>query len=550
MKISKISVLLAVINILPVISVAQDYQKIPSEKPRLIVGIVIDQMRYDYISRFWNKFGNGGFKKMVQEGTHCKNAGFQFLINETAVGHATISSGALPSDHGIIANSWYVSIQDKVVNCVEDDRYSTVGGSYESGRCSPSKLLASTIGDELKLSNGSKSKVIGIALDNDAAILSSGHAADYAFWFDTKTGNWITSSFYTDSLPLWVNEFNNKDLARLYLQWIWEPLLPMAEYTESLPDMNNFEKGINGKFVFPYDLGRLSSSRTNQINYELIKFTPFGNSFTKDLAIAAIVNENLGKDEYTDILTISFSANEYIGRTFSANSVEMEDAFIRLDHELEHFFNFIDEFIGSENVLVYLTADHGLNYNPAYLEEQKIPSGEFNPNAALTLLSSYLNILYGEGSWVSYYYAQQVYLNHELIEDARIPLDEFQEKVAMFLLQFEGVANAVTSHTLQTTSFQDGMFRKIQNGFHQKRSGDIIINLAPGWIENRVNNSPDHSSYSGDNHVPLLWYGWRISRATVNRPVSLTDIAPTLAFFLDISRPNSSTGEVILEVLR
>lgn len=550
MKIFKIWALLAVIHIFTLVSMAQAYQKIPSEKPRLIVGIVVDQMRYDYIYRFWNKYGNGGFKKMVKEGTHCKNASFQYLINETAVGHATISSGALPSDHGIIASNWYVSLQNKIINCVEDDRYNTIGGSYESGRCSPSKMLASTIGDELKLSNGSKSKVIGIALDNDAAILSAGHSADYAFWFDIKTGKWITSSFYTDSLPGWVNEFNNKNIARLYLQWMWEPLLPLAEYTESLPDLNNFEKGINGKFVFPYDLSRMSSSRTNQINYELIKYTPFGNSFTKDLAITAIANENLGKDEYTDILTMSFSANEYIGRAFTANSVEMEDAFIRLDHELEHFLNFIDEFVGSENVLIYLTADHGINYDPVFLEEHRIPSGEFNPNGALSLLASYLNILYGEGSWIRYYYARQIYLNHELIEDARIPLNEFQEKAAMFLLQFDGVSNTVTSHTLQTTSFQDGIFRKIQNGFHQKRSGDIIINLVPGWTEKSNNNSNFNSSYLGDDHVPLIWYGWKISRATVNRPVNLTDIVPTLAFFLDISRPNACTGEPILEVIR
>jgi predicted AlkP superfamily pyrophosphatase or phosphodiesterase len=550
MKKSRISALLAVIYFLPVISFSQDYQKIPSEKPKLIVGIVIDQMRYDFIYRFWNKYGDGGFKKMVQEGTHCKNASFQYLINETSVGHATISTGALPSNHGIIANNWYVSLQDKIINCVEDDRYSTVGGSYESGRCSPSKLLVSTIGDELKLSNGSKSKVIGIALDNDAAILSAGHSADYAFWFDIKTGKWITSSFYTDSLPSWVNEFNNKDIARLYLQWTWEPQFPLKEYTESLPDLNMFEKGINGKSVFPYDLKRLSLSRNNQINYELIKFTPFGNSFTKDLAIAAIANENLGKDEYTDILTIGFSANEYISRAFCANSIEMEDAFIRLDQELEHFFSFIDEFVGSENVLIYLTADHGVSYNPDYLDALRIPSGEFNHNATLTLLASYLNILYGEGDWVKHYYARQIYLNHELIEDARIPLDEFQDKVATFLLQFEGVTNAVTSHTLQTTSFQDGIFRKIQNGYHQKRSGDIIISLTPGWTEKNNNNSLYNSSATGDNHVPLLWYGWKIGRSTVLRPVSLTDIAPTLAFFLDISWPNASSGEIILEVVR
>lgn len=550
MKISQIAVFAALTAIFPAKTLSQEHKKIPSEKPRLIVGIVVDQMRMDYISRFWNKYGEGGFKKMIQGGTYCKNASYNFLINETAVGHATISSGALPSYHGIIANTWYVSLQDKVINCVEDEGYQTVGGNYESGRCSPSKLLASTIGDELKLSNGFKSKVIGIALDDDAAILSAGHSADYAFWFDTRSGSWITSSFYTDSLPAWLTEFNQKDIARLYLQWTWEPILPIEEYTESLPDLNIFEKGINGKFVFPYDLKRLSQSRGSGLNYELIKYTPFGNSFTKDLAIAAIVNENLGKDEYTDILTIGFSASEYIGKNFNSNSVEMEDAFIRLDKELEHFINFLDEFVGAENVLIYLTADHGLTHNPAFLEEQKIPSGEFNPNAVLSLLSSYLNIMYGEGNWIRYYYAQQVYLNRELIEDARISLEDFQQKVAMFLLQFEGVSNAVTSHTLQTTSFPDGIFRNIQNGFHQKRSGDIIINLSPGWTEKSNNNSVKSSFAAGDNHVPLIWYGWKISRATINRSVSMIDIAPTLSFFLDIARPNASTGEVILELMR
>jgi predicted AlkP superfamily pyrophosphatase or phosphodiesterase len=550
MKNSNISVLLALICLIPAISFSQEYKKIPPEKPKLIIGIVIDQMRYDLIDRFWNKFGDGGFRKIIQEGTQCKNASFQYLINETAVGNATISSGTLPSYHGIIADNWYVSLQDKIINCVEDERYSTVGGSYEAGRCSPSKLMVSTIGDELKMSNEQKSKVIGIALDNEAAILSTGHSADYAFWYDIKTGKWITSSFYTDSLPGWVNEFNNKDIARLYLQGMWEPLLPLDQYSESLPDMNKYEKGINGKSVFPYDLKKMSFSRNNQLNYEMIKFTPFGNSFTKDLAIAAIANENLGKDEYTDILTVGFSANEYMARIFNLNSVEMEDAFIRLDKELEHFFTFIDDFVGNENVLIYITSDHGISYTADYLNDQKIPSGEFNPFSALTLLGSYLNAVYGEGDWVKYYWSQHIYLNHELIEDSRIPLDEFQNRVAMFLIQFEGVSNAITAHTLQTTSFQDGIFRKIQNGYHQKRSGDVVISLAPGWNEKNTNSTVFSSSSPGDARVPLLWYGWKIGRSTINRQVNMTDIAPTLAFFLDISWPNASTGEPILEIIR
>jgi len=528
---------------------SQNHTKIPSEKPKLIIGIVIDQMRYDYIYRFWDKYSEGGLKKMVTGGTFCKNAGYDFLINETAVGHATISTGALPSHHGIISNNWYASLQDEVINCVYDDRVSTVGGSYESGRCSPSKLLASTIGDEMKLSNNFASKVIGIALDNSAAILSAGHSADFAFWYDGERGNWVSSSYYIDSLPDWVEDFNGKRLPDTYLERTWETFRPITEYTESVSDTTPSEDGFKGKYTFPYDLKRISSISKKEKDYTVIKSTPFGNVLTKDFAIAAIVNEELGQDEFTDLLTIGFSSTEYIGKKFGSNSVEMEDAMIRLDHELEHFLEFIDDYVGEKNTLIYLTADHGLTYSPEYLKQYRIPSGEFNAYSSLSLLSSYLNVVYGKGDWFKYYYAQQLYLNHDLIEDSRISLLEIQNRVVQFLIQFEGVSNAISAQTLQTTNFTDGIFRKIQNGYHQKRSGDVIINLAPGWVENNTASSSYHSSYVGDNHVPLIWYGWKIKRSTISRTVNLTDIASTLSYFLDITKPNAATGEVILELV-
>jgi hypothetical protein len=432
---------------------------------------------------------------------------------------------------------------------VGDDKVSTVGGSYESGRFSPANLLASTIGDELKLSDNFRSKVIGIALDNHAAILSAGHSADYAFWYDTESGNWITSSWYADSLPGWVNEFNAKKLPDTYLHRSWETLLPIASYTESWSDTNALEQGFKGRNCFPYDLNSLSLAGKKKRNYEVLKSTPFGNVLTADFAIAAIINDSLGKDDYTDMITVGFSATEYIGRMFGANSVEMEDAVLRLDHEIAHFLEFLDEFVGKENTLVIFTADHGLTYPPGYLEANRIPSGEFNHRSAVSLLASYLNIVYGKGNWVRYYYAQQLYLNHELIEDSQISLEEIQDRVARFLVQFEGVSNATTSTTLQTTSFSDGVFRKIQNGFHQKRSGDVIINLAPGWVEKDDPGSSYHSSYLADNHVPLLWYGWRIKRSVISRPVNMIDVAPTISGFLDISRPNASTGAIIQELV-
>jgi predicted AlkP superfamily pyrophosphatase or phosphodiesterase len=528
---------------------AQNHKKIPSEKPKLIVIMVIDQLRYDYIYRFWDKFVDNGIKKMVQEGTFCKNAEYNYLLNETSVGHATLSTGSYPSHHGIIADQWYVSLRDEIVYCVSDDRVSTVGGSYESGRYSPANLLSSTIGDELKLSNNFRSRVMGIALDNNAAILSAGHSADYAFWYDPGTGKWITSSWYTDSLPDWVNEFNDKKLPDTYLDRTWETMLPLETYTEHWPDTNILERGFGGRSFFPYNLNSLSLVSRNTRNYEILKSTPFGNMLTKDFAIAAILNDSLGQDEYTDIIAIGFSANEYIGRRFGSNSVEMEDAVLRLDSEIAHFLDFLDEYIGKENTLVILTADHGLTYHPGYLDLHRIPSGEFNYKSAVSLLASYMNIIYGKGDWVKYYYAQQLYLNHELIEDSQIDLEEIQNRVERFMVQFEGVSNATTSVTLQTTSFSDGIFRKIQNGFHQKRSGDVIISLAPGWVEKDDPASSYHSSYIADNHVPLVWYGWKIKRSSINRPVNMIDVVPTISSFLEISRPNASTGEIILELV-
>ena len=527
---------------------AQSPDRIPPEKPRLIITMVVDQMRYDFISRYWDKFGENGIRKLVGSGTFCKNASFSYLVNETAVGQATIATGAVPADHGIIADKWYNNLRGEVVDCAGDEKVRTVGGSYESGRYSPRKLLASTIGDEIHLASNFRSKVIGLALDPAAAVLSAGHSADYAFWYDGETGHWVTSSYYTDSLPSWVREFNDKSLPETYLSRSWTTLLPLSSYTESGSDTSIFEQGIKGRSVFPYDLDRMSREKHKGRDFSLLKLTPYGNVLTMDFATVVVMNEKLGQDDYTDYLAIGFSTNENIGKYFGSNSVEMQDAMLRLDRDIAHFMEFIDQFVGIQNTLVILTSDHGQAYTPAYLTANRIPSGDFNPYSALSLLGSYLNAVYGKGDWIRFYSGQQIYLNHELIESSGISYQDIQEKTAQFMIQFEGVSNAVTSYTLQTTNFSEGIFLKMQNGYHQKRSGDVIINLSPGWVEKNTGDSY-HSSYLGDNHVPLVWYGWKIKRSVLTRPVRMTDIAPTISYFLDIARPNASSGEIILELV-
>ncbi len=526
----------------------QDNTRIPSEKPKLIIGIVISQVRYDYIYRFWNKFEDNGFKKLITRGTFCKNTSFNYLLSQEGVGHSTIATGTLPANHGIVAKEWYLNLQDKIEQNVEDDKYSTIGGSFEAGRYSPNNLLCTTYSDELRLSNNLKSRVFGISLDAAPAILSSGHTANMAYWLDTKSGNWVTSTYYADSLPSWVNDFNKKKFPDTYLSREWNTLLPLNEYTESLPDNNKYETGIKGRIIFPYNLPELANTKKHQKDYDILKSTPFGNSLVKDFAISVIVNENLGMDNYTDVITVSFTAMENIGNLFGPNSVEVEDAFLRLDKEIAHFLDFIDSNIGKENVLIYLTSDHGVAPIPDYLTDNKIPAGYFNQNGAVSLLKSALDNIYGRGDWIKAYHSQQIYLNRTLIEDAKIPLSEIQNYTAQFILQFSGVANTITSTTLQTTDFTSGIFKKIQNGFNQKRSGDVIINLKAGWIERREDLSYHSSSYSYDARIPLIWYGWKIGRSTVVRPVDIIDIAPTISTFLDITYPNACTGNPILEL--
>lgn len=524
-------------------------QKIPSEKPKLIIGLIIDQMRYDYIFKFWDKYDNNGFKRLINEGSFCKNANYNYLFTQSSVGFATVSTGANPSMHGIISEQWYNQLSDKIVHCTKDDAYTTVGGSTDAETYAPAKLLASTFGDELKLANYKMSKVISVSIDPSAAVLSAGHIADAAYWFDATSGNWVTSSAYMKELPQWVKDFNYKKFADVYLSEKWETLLPDSTYVESLSDNNSYEWGIKGQKTFPYDLDILSRRLDGKREYSILKNTPMSNTLTKDFAIGAMVNENLGKDEFTDYLCIDFNSTEYISQLFGLSSREMEDAYLRLDKEIQHLLNFLDSYIGKGNVLVFLTSNHGAVYSPKLMTDMGVPSGSFNQGSSIALLKSYLNVVYGKGEWIKLYINQQLFLNRTLIQDSKISLESFQNDVAQFLLQFTGVTNVVTSTMLQKTNYSDGIFQKMQNSFHQKRSGDILINLEPGWTE-AIDASTGHNSpYSYDSHVPLAFYGWKINRRTIYDPIDITDLAPTLSMFLDIAYPNASQGKPIVQLL-
>ncbi len=525
-------------------------QKIPSQKPKLVVGITISGMRYDYLSVYWDKFGDDGFKKMASTGANCKNARYNYLITEPSVGYATIATGAKPSAHGIVSDFWYERLSNLVTYSLDDVEQSTIEGSYGAGMFSPKALNSRTISDELRVISRFKSKSIGISMDPQAAVLMAGHTANAAYWIDPSTASWISSSYYVDSLPQWVRDFNGKNYQDIYLDRSWETLLPISEYSESMLDNNPYETGFEGQITFPYDLSRISTKNRKETDYSVLMTTPWGNTYTKDLAIAAIVNEELGQRGVSDMLHIGFNATKYLADNYSTWSVEMQDTYLRLDLDIAHLLEFLDEQLGLENVVVYVTAENALADDPRYLEESRIPSGFFNYRTTISLLKSYLNAIYGQGDWVTFYYAQQIYLNHQLIEDSRLSLEEVQDRVVRFMIQMGGVSNALQAYVLQRNNFTDGVHERIQNSYYQKRSGDVIISLTPGWVEHSNVGRNGFAEFRSGPHVPLIFYGWKVSRVTIPEKVSPTDIAATIAYFLEISMPENASGKVISDLLK
>lgn len=521
---------------------AQRRKEIPPEVPTLIIGIVVEDMRYDYLNKYWDNFSEGGFKRLVNEGTFCRNANYNYVLTQTAPGYATIATGCEPVVHGVVSDNWYQRLQKKSINAVYDGGERAVGTDGLNYQYSPGNLLTTTFTDELKLFNNGQSKVVGISFGAEGAILPGGHLANAAYWFDDLTGNWVSSTYYMDSLPEWVNTFNNKNLPEIYIEREWQPTLPIEEYRQGAVAGNSKNVGFSQKNKFAR---RISEFIKKDEKFSILKATPYGLSLTKDFALAAILDEQLGKDEFTDFLSLGFSSTSTVSMACGPNSVELEDIYLQLDKNIEHFLQFIDDNFGKHNVLIYLTSDNGTAYSPERLEKYRIPSGVFNADRAVMLLRTYLNAVYDKGNWITAYHNKQIYLNHLLIEEAGLELEEVQNVVSRFIIQFSGVANATTSSTLEKTNFTEGVFSFMQNSFNQKRSGDIIINLEPGWIEKGNYLTSGNSAHNYDIHVPLIWYGWKIKRSKINQKVQIKDIAPTLCNFLQIPFPNGNTGIII-----
>jgi len=522
----------------------------PDIRPKLVVGIVADPMGYDWIAKYWDYFGTGGIKKLVNQGASFENASLDHYLAGTSTSPASLATGASPYQHGIIADSWYNRLRQEEERSTKDYIERTIGSNSQHGRNSARRLLTPTFGDALKNSSSKESKVISISLMANAAVMMAGHLADGCYWFDPSSGNWITSSAYTQSLPDWVVEFNNKSLTDQLISEDWELLLNESEYSQCLPDDQEFEQGLYEGFTeFPYNLQRMKRASLSR-DYEVLLNSPAGNTITTDLAIEAINSEKLGNDDDPDLLMVSYSAISGLISHYGPESREVMDAVLRLDIEISRLLTVLEEQLGKDKVLVFFTATHGSSWNVDHASNLGLPSGRFRSRNAIALTNSYLSAIYGENQWIESYLHQQLYLDQTLVDQKKISLPEMQEKAARFLNQFEGVANALPSDRMINTSIVNPEGSIIQNSFYPSRSGDISIVLKPGWIEDGDQVSDFHSPYPYDTRIPLIWWGMDISFSTIQEYVSIQDIAPTLIRILRISFPISGTGKSLLYLIK
>lgn len=517
-----------------------------STQPKLVVGIVVDQMRYDFLYRYWNKYGDGGFKYLLKNGRSFENMHYNYVPTYTGPGHAAVYTGTSPAYNGIVSNEWYDRELGKMVYVVEDPKVNTVGSSSDQGKMSPDHLLTTTITDELELFTNKKSKVVGIALKDRGAILPAGNVADAAYWYDKSTGTWISSSFYMDQLPTYVQTFNDKKLSDQYLNQVWNPLFPIEQYNESTADETTYELSFKGetKPVFPHNLKAIR----DKYDFSLLNRTPFGNTFTTDFALEVLQNEEMGKDAITDFLALSYSSTDYVGHQFGINAIETEDTYIRLDLELKRLFQYLEKNVGKGNFVVFLTADHGVVNAPAFLADQSIHTGAFQRTKYESDLKIFLNTELGNENWVSAYENQQVYLNRELIKSRKLSLTDIQNKIVDFTRDYDGVADVIPAHQMSVTALGNLMFQKIQRGYDYDRSGDVMIVLEPQWIDddNAMKGGTTHgSSYAYDTHVPFIIWGKGITPGSTNQEAFITDIAPTVANYLKIMEPSGSIGKVL-----
>jgi len=519
-------------------------------KSKLVIGIVVDQMRWDYVNRFKPFFKTaGGFQRFINEGATVDNTLIPYLPTVTACGHACVYTGSVPALHGIAGNEWYDNVKQKKVYCVDDANVQTVGSSNNSaGQMSPLNVWTTTLGDEFKLASNFKSKVIGISLKDRGAIIPAGHSANGAFWYDSKSGNFISSTYYGKTLPTWVSNYNNLHRPDSLYNLDWNLSLAASVYEANCDkDENTYESTPFGKEAkhFPYALKSFIVK-----DYGKISTTPYGNSLVEELAKQAISNEAMGADDITDLLAVSFSSPDYIGHSFGPDSWETMDGYIKLDEVLADFFTYLDKQVGKDNYTVFLTADHAVANIPAFNTKHQIPGGLSNETAMKNDIGNMLSAKGLTANLISFIGEGNIYFNHPLMDSLHVNQEKLVDLVSSFLERKPEVLQIVEARHAATAAIPASLRERIVNGYNAQRSGDLVIINKSGYVDGFATGTSHGTLYNYDAHIPLLFFGNGIKKGAVHRETYMTDIAPTITALMGIQMPSGSIGKPILEVLQ
>lgn len=515
----------------------------PDQRPTLVVGLVVDQMRYDFLTRYRDDFGSDGFMRLLEDGYSCADHHFGYAPTYTGPGHASVYTGTTPAVHGIISNQWYDKVAKADQYCTKDSTVLGVGTALAAGQMSPHLLQVNTLCDQVKLATNGRGKTIGISLKDRGAILPAGRSADAAYWM--VEGDWVSSTWYMDSPPEYVREYNRAGLVDDYIAGGWDLLKPEAVYDESIADNNPYESPYEGAIrpTFPYDLAQAKAANGGR---DIIKATPFGNSVTLDFAKKVIEAESLGQDQHLDVLAVSCSSTDYVGHRCGPMSREVQDTYLRLDQDLAAFLSYLDAAVGKGRYVLFLTADHGAVNVPSYLQSQKMAAGYWNPGNIIDSLKSTLSERYGQGEWVANYTNNQLFLNRPLMRDRKVDLAEIEHFCADFLLHVPGVMRTYTGTQLRESSFTDGLALAVDRGWSPVRSGDVVVLTLPGYIGGTKRSGTTHgSAFAYDTHVPFVLFGNGVTAGQTFERTYIRDIAPTVAAMVEVTMPNGSTGRVV-----
>ena len=535
-------------------------------QPRLILQITVDQLRGDLPTRYFDRLGDGGFRYLLENGVVYRNAHHAHANTETIVGHATLATGAHPSRHGMVGNLWFDRETGYTTYNVEDSNYRllsegadvdeeaeidpTQRAARSEGR-SPASILVSTFSDELRSNSGGRSKVVAVSVKDRGAISLAGHAGT-AYWFSKASGEFVTSTYYLNQYPDWVTSFNAKQPAKKFANTSWDLLHDQSSYLFAESDDREWETDVAGfGRVFPHNYG----DGTSPYFTTWLTLSPAGDKLVLDFAKQALVEEQLGEDDTTDYLSVSFSSTDYVGHVFGPSSLEGEDNILQLDRIIAELLAHVDNNVGLENTLIVLSADHGGPDTPGYLKSLGIPAGYVDPDgwdkdAAIKRIKSEFDV---SGKLFETYSHPYLYFSEEVNDDKEIDHEALEAAVVEELSKFKGVSLAVSSTALRRGNLPDThLYRSVINNFHSKRSGDIYVVFEPNWFINDFDGlmvaSTHGSPWNYDTYVPIIFAGAGLRAQTVNRRVHTVDIAATLSSYLGINAPSGSVGTPLREV--